>query len=283
MTKKIFGKGTKQRAINGGLDNYYTNSTYATECSKIVKQLLCNSSINNVVEPSAGNGAFYEGIQLISNNHNIFMYDLEPKANFIEKVNFFDVLLTQDTLVIGNPPFGFSANLAIKFFNHAAKFNVLFIAFILPKTFKKDSIRAKLNKNYHLIYEENCPKNCFLLDEKPYDVPCVFQVWKYLENERENPLWTIDNEWLAFTTPEDAEFCIRRVGGKAGKVLEGDPKNYSITSTYFCKEKVPGIKEVIKQIDFSEIVNSTVGVRSLSKRELSKKLFEYYKKEGNGS
>lgn len=278
---KLFGKGTKQRAINGGLDNYYTNPTYATHCTELVKKVFNKKTIKHIVEPSAGNGAFSSGIKNLVglSKWSINMYDLEPQVDFITKANFFDVSLQPNTLVIGNPPFGFSANLAIKFFNHAASFKAVLIAFILPRTFKKDSVKNKLNKHYHLIYEEDCPKNCFLLEGSPYNVPCVFQIWKYLKKERYINMWQVDNKWLEFTDQKEAEFCIRRVGGKAGQILEGDPLKYSTTSTYFCKEKIPGVKDVIKNIDFSEIVNSTVGVRSLSKRELHKKLYEYYQKD----
>lgn len=281
VKEKLLGKGTKQRAINGGLDDYYTDPDYATHCASIVKKELRRTRIDTVVEPAAGNGSFSTGIEVITKRtkRNVLMYDLKPTAPFIEEMNFFDVVLLPNTLVIGNPPFGFSANLAIKFFNHAASFKAKVIAFILPRTFKKDSVKAKLNKQYHLIYEEDCPKNCFLLDGKPYDVPCVFQIWKYSVKERDNEVWPVENDWVEFTKPEGATFCIRRVGGRAGQVLDGDPVQYSTTSTYFCKEKVPGVKDAIKDIDFSSVVNSTAGVRSLSKRELHKALFNYYNKE----
>jgi hypothetical protein len=276
--KKLHGKGTKQRAINGGLDDYYTNPAYATHCSRIVSTFK-KPEIKNIIEPSAGNGSFCEGIGIIkgSNDWGVFMYDISPQTDFIEQMDFFATALPNDALVIGNPPFGFGANLAIKFFNHAAVFDVPIIAFILPRTFKKTSVKTKLNKNYHIVYEEDCPKNSFLLEGKPYDVPCVFQIWEHREEERVDEIWPTDNKWIEFTSQEDADFCIRRVGGRAGQVLDGSPKQYSVTSTYFCKEKIPGAKEAVRKIDFSDIINSTAGVRSLSKRELHKKLFEYYK------
>lgn len=274
----IFGKGTKQRAVNGGLDDYYTNPKYALHCCKMVHSKCYRFKINNIVEPSAGSGVFYEGIKLLSKNGsiNISMYDISPKGDGVEKANFFDLTLKPETLVIGNPPFGFSSSLAINFFNHAASFKVKLIAFILPKTFKKDSIQNKLNKNYHMIYEEDCPKNNFLLDEKIYDVPCVFQVWKYSNKKRKIKIWDLTNKWVEFTSKDKADFCIRRVGGKAGQVLEDPPSTYSITSTYFCREKVRGVKEVIRGIDFDDVVNSTAGIRSLSKREIHSHLHRYY-------
>lgn len=278
MVNKKLGRGTPQRAVNGGLDDYYTNPEYAFYCCEVVRRETYRFNIEQIVEPSAGNGAFYEGMRLLSRNGNreLLMYDLCPKSDLIREANFFDVPLKRNTIVLGNPPFGFSANLAVKFFNHAADFKVKIIAFILPKTFKKLSIHNKLNKHYHLIYEEDCPKNSFLLDDNEYDVPCVFQIWKYSDKERVMKSWSIDNKWIEFTTPDKAEFALRRVGGRAGKILEGDMNSFSKTSTYFCKEKVKGAKKALESIDFTSIVNSTAGVRSLSKSEIHEQLNKYF-------
>lgn len=279
MKHNTFGKGSKKRAINGGNDEYYTDPSYALHCCEVVKNRFYRFKTDTVVEPSAGNGSFYEGIQLLCKNNKAFhMYDITPKRSYIKKANFFDVTITNSTLVIGNPPFGFASNLAIKFFNHAAKQKAKIIAFILPRTFKKDSIKNKLNLNYKLSYEENCPKNSFLLENSEYDVPCVFQVWVYTKKQREIENWSVNNKWIEYTTPENSNFCIRRVGGRAGQVLEDNALSYSTQSTYFCKEKIKGAKNVLKHIDFSEEVNSTAGVRSLSKREIHKALHNYYNK-----
>ena len=55
--------------------------------------------------------------------------------------------------VIGNPPFGRQSSLAIKFIRHSAKFCNT-ISFILPKSFKKDSMRNKVPLDFHLIHEK---------------------------------------------------------------------------------------------------------------------------------
>lgn len=76
----------------------------------------------------------------------------------------------------------------------------------------------------------------------------------------------ITPEYIKFVSKENAQFAIRRVGGRAGKVLEGT--NYSESSTYFITSEIPNIKEIIKSVDFSTIVSNTSGVKSLSKKEL---------------
>jgi hypothetical protein len=282
VTYNTFGKGSEKRAINGGNDAYYTNSEYATHCCDIIRSKFYRYKIDTIVEPSAGNSSFAEGIDLLckqGNKKSVFMYDIDPQSENIIKKDFFEVELNDKTLVVGNPPFGFAARMAIKFFNHAANQRAKLIAFILPRTFKKDSVKNKLNLHYHLIYEEDCPKNVFLLDDIPYDVPCVFQVWAHSTKKRVVDYWHVNNKWFEYTTPTRADFCIRRVGARSGQILNGSPTMYSEVSTYFCKEKVKGVKKILQNIDFSEIVNSTAGVRSLSKREIHKALYNYYNME----
>jgi len=207
------------------------------------------------------------------------MYDIDPQSTNIIKKDFFEIDIGDNALVIGNPPFGFASRMAIKFFNHAASQQAKLIAFILPRTFKKDSVKNKLNLNYSLIYEEDCPKDVFILDGNIYHVPCVFQIWAYNNKERIIDYWSVENKWIEYTTPAKAEFCVRRVGGRSGQVLKGSPLDYSEVSTYFCKEKIKGSKKALQSVDFSDVVNSTAGVRSLSKREIHKALYQYYTQE----
>ena len=78
--------------------------------------------------------------------------------------------------IVGNPPFGRQSSLAIKFIRYSALFSKS-ISFILPKSFKKDSLQNKVPLNFHLLCQVDLPKNSFLVNEKEHDVPCVFQIW----------------------------------------------------------------------------------------------------------
>ena len=79
--------------------------------------------------------------------------------------------------------------------------------------------------------------------------------------------FAIDNPWFEFTTPDRADFSVRRVGGQAGKVLEGT--DYSLSSTYFIRAKIDEreLRKAFYAIDLA-VVDHTAGVRSISKREL---------------
>jgi hypothetical protein len=113
------------------------------------------------------------GIDILPEQPNIIQqdfFDYSPPSN---KTNI---------LVIGNPPFGRVSSLAIKFFNHSAKWaNV--IAFITPITFRKISLQNKLDNMFHLVYDEEIPNDpcCF---SPQMMVKCCFQIWERKEWKR---------------------------------------------------------------------------------------------------
>ena len=74
-------------------------------------------------------------------------------------------------------------NLANKFIRHCCKNCAKSISFILPRSFKKESMKKVFNKYYHLVFEMDY--NEFETpDGKPKTVPCVFQIWIKKDFER---------------------------------------------------------------------------------------------------
>jgi len=251
-----FGKGQAQRAVNNGADKFYTKQFIADYYSSIVYLKYGNTVA--YIEPTAGNGAFMNVIP------NIKGYDLYPEKTGITQLDVFDNTFTPNQVIIGNPPFGMNASLAQSIFNHIASFKAKAICFIVPKTFKKTSMHNKLNKHYHIVFEQDLIKDAFTVEGKNYNVPCVFQIWEYKKKERKiDP--TIKCPWLEFTTKKDADVCVRRAGGRAGQIVEG--LDHSESSTYFIKLKHPLTRKALQLINLA-VVDFTAGVRSISKPEL---------------
>lgn len=207
-------------------------------------------------------------------NIQSYGFDLNPEAENIKQLNWFEVDKTQfscynSILVCGNPPFGQQNTLAINFFNEAAKFCNT-IAFILPLSFKKDSIKNRLDLNFHLVNELVLNDCDFLLkNQEIIKVPCVFQVWeKKLEKRKLIKLKT-NSELFSFVKKSEADFRIQRVGGNAGKASFDLTKAES--SNYFIKNN-----STLSNEDFVDFINQlkyptiefTVGPKSLSKGEL---------------
>src|SRR5690606_19060749 len=115
-----------------------------------VLNLVEKDGIALFIEPAAGGGAFIK--PLLEAGYEVKAFDIEPHFSGITKQDFYEVEISRPTkgkvVSIRNPPFGFSSNNAIRFFNKCSEFSD-YIAFILPKTFKKASVQNKLNRNFH--------------------------------------------------------------------------------------------------------------------------------------
>lgn len=261
------GRETKSNGQKDILDRFYTTPETVAKCL----ELIDFSQYDCVIEPSAGTGNF---MTQFPNTLSKYGYDLNPEAEGIEQNDWFKVDKTQfaqysSVLVCGNPPFGQQNTLAIGFFNEAAKFCDT-IAFILPLSFKKESIQNRLHKSFHLM-DELILSDCeFLLkNEERIKVPCVFQIWKRMPEERKLFKLKTTTDLFDFVDKTRADFRIQRVGGNAGKASFDLTKSPS--SNYFIKNKTEIANE-----DFVEFVNSlifptiefTVGPKSLSKGEL---------------
>lgn len=265
-TKQI--KGLSRNII----DKYYTKDNIVELCLNFVKKNIEINTNDLIIEPSAGNGSFIKGIKLLTNN--FYFYDLEPENNEIIKQDY--LLYNYDNInkvfnkihIIGNPPFGRQSSLAIKFIKKSCEFCDS-VSFILPKSFKKDSLKSKIPLNFHLIFETDLPYKSFLVDSVEHDVPCIFQIWQKKEtnrikNEKLKPL-----NFIFLKKTENPDVSFRRVGVNAG-VIDEKYDEKSIQSHYFIKF-INGIsvKNNINQL--SSIIydfNNTVGPKSISKQEL---------------
>lgn len=243
-----------------GLDKFYTND-------KVVDKILQEidlSKYKRIIEPSAGNGSFSKKIP------NCIAYDISPDDDSIIKQDFLELNLEEEkeTLVIGNPPFGTNGSLALKFIKHSASFADK-IAFILPKSFKKNSFYYKIPLNFWKIEEKDIEKNSFTYFNKVCDIPCVFQIYEKREELRVKPKKVIPINF-EFTSKEDSNLAIRRVGIYAGKAYL-NTKDKSEQSHYFIKVKEP-IKFMNEVNNIQWEHNNTVGPRSISKPELIDKV-----------
>lgn len=158
-----------------GLDKFYTIPSYSKKCIDKVFELYDKTNFDLIIEPSAGNGSFYNQIEF----ENKVGIDISPEHENIIKMDFFDYIPPtnkKNILVIGNPPFGKVCSIAIKFFNHSANWAKI-IAFIIPRTFRRASVQNKLNKMFHLTYDEDVlTKPCCFFPQMM--VKCCFQIWE---------------------------------------------------------------------------------------------------------
>lgn len=252
-TTKSLGKKDK-------LDRFYTKENI----SEKLLQEIDTSNYDLIIEPSAGNGSFSKRIP------KCLALDINPQDDSIQKGDFFDIVFpVGNILTIGNPPFGEQGKEAIRFFNHAATFSRT-IAFILPRSFKKESVKNKLNEYFHLIKELEIPPFSFTFEGQDYDVPCVFQVWEKKKEKRKKITFLLTSDYIQFVKDKsEADFRVQRVGGKAGQAFLN--KDGALSSNYYVKNisNIPTEKlvQTINNLSYLSL-EDTVGPKSLPKGEL---------------
>lgn len=252
------------------IDKYYTKNIVAENCIKHIKKNLDIKTIDYIIEPSAGNGVFIKYIKKLSKYYKF--YDIEPENEEIIKKDFLELIIKKNENkkihIIGNPPFGRQSSTAIKFIKKCCEFADS-ISFILPKSFKKDSMKKYFSPYFHLIFQEDLPTNSFLVNDKNCDVPCVFQIWKLEDKPRKIKPKKIPKGFIFVKKNETPDISFRRVGVYAGKIsLDIDDK--SIQSHYFIKFTNGKTNKQnltkLKKLTFN--FNNTVGPKSISKPEI---------------
>lgn len=256
------------------IDKYYTNNSAVKFCFDLIKKNIdINYDTDMIIEPSAGDGAFISQIKEASKN-NLFI-DLEPENSEIIKQDYLDLDIKfksnyRKIHLIGNPPFGRQSSMAINFIKKSAEFCDS-ISFILPKSFKKESLKAHFPLSFHLIVETELPDNSFIVEGKEYDVPCVFQIWEKRVEQRikKEKLKPVNFKFVDKSEPHDISF--RRVGVYAGKI-DTETTDKNVQSHYFIKFTKKINKQIIDSLtNITFDTDNTVGPKSISKQELMEK------------
>jgi predicted RNA methylase len=271
----------KLKGLNRNIDDkFYTKQEIVRKMIELIKKNInIDKKKDLIIEPSAGNGMFIDYIKTISNN-NIFI-DIKPEHKDIIKQDYIkydynDIIKKYNKIhIIGNPPFGRQSSLAIKFIKKSCEFCDT-ISFILPKSFKKNSLKSKIPLNFHLVLEKDLPKNSFIINDEEHDVPCIIQIW-VKKNKKRRDIKKINPIFFKFVKKDEMpDISIRRVGYYTGYV-DINIKNKNINSHYFIKINDNIDKKIIdklKKIKYK--YNNTVGSRSISKNELISKFNRVY-------
>jgi hypothetical protein len=247
-------------------DKFYTKLEVVSELLKTIDL----EHFDYVIEPSAGDGSFYNLI----NHKNKIGLDIEPESSNIIKQDWFDFKINtnyEKVLVVGNPPFGNQGSLAMKFIKKCDELKVNTIAFILQKSFKKDSTKRRVPLNYHLKLEVDLDDNSYTLLGNDYSVPTVWQVWERNDVRRILEPVKTESEHLKFVKKSDNPFyTMRRVGFYAGKIYDDVEK--SEQSHYFIDSN-DNIKQFLSSLIWEH--NNTTGPKSIGKSEIVKVVDNY--------
>lgn len=158
------------------LDKYYTPIEEAKRLIDKTFEVIGKENISEVIEPSAGGGAFSLQIE------DCIAYDIEPEGENIIKADFLelDIEYKKDRLIIGNPPFG--KQTYKHFLNKALKI-ADYVAFIMPVTLIGMTEYDGMKEAGLILYEERLDD--YLFNNK---IRTIFIVVKRGKYKRSKPV-----------------------------------------------------------------------------------------------
>jgi len=284
------------------LDKFYTHPDIAKKFVNVINDNFPLQHFDLVLEPSAGSGNILKYLP-----QGAIGLDLEPESENIIKQNFFDyespyhpILNNIRIACIGNPPFGsgYMNPLAKAFFNHAATFSEL-IAFIVPAKWQTSwKVQFQLNDSFGLYFSEILPKNSFVFNGDPYDVPCCMQIWSKTNPKklkdiriRERPP-TKHTDFDMFLTCDNVpklpevreqirnqeywEFALKYWGNI--HVCNLDEVSPETTTHYLFRSHKNYVRSIFEKIDWKKYV-SNMGAPNVGGKSLVVKAYEDKKRE----
>lgn len=258
-----------------GDETFFTHAEYARRCVDLLAQHFDLGEFDNIIEPSAGTGVFVE----ILKNFRLEAIDIQPRHESVIKADFFLWSPTGRgrTLVIGNPPFGQRASLAMKFLERATHFSDV-VAFVLPRSFQKYTFQNRVDPNFHLV--DSLLGDQFVgEDGTSIRVKTVFQIWERRNYERRKFVAVDSHEHFSMrhahlsristsqleALRDEFSFAIPQAGSN---FRPRDSQEISRGSWWFILPHQEGVREVFDQLDFSFIDNMNTFHKSLSKADI---------------
>jgi len=166
-----------------GLDQFFTVPSVASYCYQNLLSFMqkdgVESSQYNFIEPSAGDGVFFD---LLPQDRRVGI-DICPLRTDIIEHDFLSWRVKpngRSHVVVGNPPFGYRAWLALVFMNHAATF-ADYVGMILPMAFQSDGKGSPKHRvrGLELLHSEYLPKDSFTDTlGRSVKINGLWQVWR---------------------------------------------------------------------------------------------------------
>lgn len=253
-----------------GKEQYYTPRELAGLLVSKVERLVSDFSSRTVVEPAGGTGAFVEAAKSFGAK-KVLSVDIEPKHSDVSKANYLEASLKlRDAITISNPPFGRNNSLSIPFFNRAADHSE-YIAFIVPRSWRKWSVINRLDRRFHLVHDEDLSIDYVddtneLISEKNNLKTC-FQIWQRKEILREI-VKVEDQGFVTKVKPEEADVALTVFGFSCGKV-NTDFERKSNTTRMFLKLNHPKALNALQTADFARFSKNTAYTEALSFQEIN--------------
>ena len=253
-----------------GKEQFYTPKELAKTLTNKVSQVIGGLNNRTVIEPAGGTGSFVTAARELGAK-KVLSFDIEPKADGVILADFLtnEIKGVTDAVTISNPPFGRNNSLSIPFFNKAANHSQ-YIAFIVPRSWRKWSVINRLDRNFHLIHDEDLSID--YVDEagemvwQKARLNTCFQIWEKRDTPREL-IKVKDFGLITKVTPQEADVALTVFGYGCGKVrTEFD--RVSNSTVMFLKLNDKRVLPALNRVDFSKFYKNTAYTEALSLQEI---------------
>lgn len=284
-------------------EQFYTDPYIAKRLIEYFDKKVGFDKFKLIVEPSAGNGSFFNNIPR-DRSRKVIGLDLHPKSKNIKKQDFLkwdykDYKYNVDpdkVLCIGNPPFGRQSTLGKQFVQKCSEFSN-HIAFILPASFNSESYIRSLPRNFKKQWDIILDDDIFI-DPDGYIIEQPLKtIFVYYKNKNgaqsprasqkrkiyPNDLWEFKRKTSQYDRSR-SDFRIIRASGTPGRAIEKNDNRFRISgSTYndfyiklspeisrYASDIVDDINRYQKQGKWK--FNNTTTFKSIDKQQITKVL-----------
>ncbi len=253
-----------------GKEQFYTPADLALNLTKQISPLVGGFENRLVIEPAGGTGAFIKAAKALGAK-KVLSFDIEPKADGVLLADFLEADLTgiSGAITISNPPFGRNNSLSIPFFNKAAKHSD-YIAFIVPRSWRKWSVMNRLDRNFHLIHDQDLSID--YVDDlgemvwQKSSLRTCFQLWERRDSQREL-IKVQDLGFITKVSPEEADVAMTVFGYSCG-LVRTEFDRIPNSTLMFLKLHDDRALPALRKVDFSKFYRNTAYTEALSLQEI---------------
>jgi predicted RNA methylase len=253
-----------------GTEQYYTPKQLALQLVERTLSQIPNYSSRVFIEPAGGTGSFIDALTA-HGIEEVISVDTEPLHHKVLKHDFlqFDPGVG-GAVTISNPPFGRNNALSVPFFNHAAQFSD-YIAFLVPRSWRKWSVINRLDPNFHLLSDLDVKVIYQSPDGQDIaqrnDLRTCFQIWERRETQRQRVV-VPDHGFVSRSNPQQADIAMRVFGFGCGTVYRDFPRVPNTTMMYL-SVKQQELIDVLEGLDYGEFSHRTAYTKALALPEIN--------------
>jgi len=265
-------------------EQYYTDKFLVLKLIGLVNERYKLDDFNKIIEPFAGDGSFSNFFYYNKDyKAKLLAIDIDPKKEgYIYQYDSFkydfEYIYNDYKLIITNPPYSKSFEVLRKINSFTKADDV--IAIILPSSYKNRHHFNTIPRKWHLIYQEDIPNNSFYNGNKTYDYNSVFMIFEKQDYNRPDEYMKEVSKYFQFVKDyNNADLAIIRVGFKASKININHYPNKNTNYYLKLKENIDKIDfiKAYNNIDFNDVINNSVVVKTLPKYKLIEMTNNYIK------